>query len=448
MRVGAKIRPPLLLYMPRYRRAKRRVFTMMRTLLDEHRAQSSAAARDYDLLHALLNESRADSTTFTDADIVATALYGFVGTLVYLNRVLAYLLYEVLKDSALRDDGHGGGRCAVQWRPRDRAGLEADADAPARLSRNAPLSSGGARPAVLRRGGVRVLRHSHLQGRQSGGDAPARTLLAGATTPIRTSFDCGRCADPRGEIHAVGAFAPFGFDGRVCAAAGLVEVISLATMADAVCTWPTFAWRRRTTSSGVRWIPCRGPKRDSPIEMGRPAHAADRDAGESPVRRRSWPFPPRRGPRPPGGRCLKRVERARYAAGTLIIREGDVAEHFFIVTEGEAEVFRTQGADDTTTRAAETRRLISARLACSDALRARPACEPPARSPCSSSIGRRREARRRQGLRGGAAARAAARAASSSCSVGNRSNGRSVGVPRRCLSKKSSIAVQSSSVNA
>ncbi len=46
----------------------------------------------------------ADSTTFTDADIVATALYGFVGTLVYQNRVLAYLLYEVLqKDAALRD---------------------------------------------------------------------------------------------------------------------------------------------------------------------------------------------------------------------------------------------------------------------------------------------------------------------------------------------------------
>jgi CRP-like cAMP-binding protein len=44
---------------------------------------------------------------------------------------------------------------------------------------------------------------------------------------------------------------------------------------------------------------------------------------------------------------LNRVERAQYAAGTLVIREGDVAEHFFIVTEGEAAVFRTQGTSET-----------------------------------------------------------------------------------------------------
>ena len=56
--------------------------------------------------------------------------------------------------------------------------------------------------------------------------------------------------------------------------------------------------------------------------------------------------------------------------------------------------------------------------------------------------------RKAQCLAGGFAARAAARAASSSCSVGNRSNLRSVGFARRWLSKKSSMAVQSSGVNA
>jgi CRP-like cAMP-binding protein len=159
------------------------------------------------------------------------------------------------------------------------------------------------------------------------------------------TFDCGRCADPRGEIHAPGAFAPFGFGGRVCAAAGLVEVISLATMA----TLLHVADLRLAPSDYIvrsTLDPLPGPEPRFAIEMGglrspRTVTPASRQFEEL------LAVPATEGTSPAWRALLKRVERARYAAGMLIIREGDVAEHFFIVTEGEAEVFRTQGADDT-----------------------------------------------------------------------------------------------------
>ncbi len=159
------------------------------------------------------------------------------------------------------------------------------------------------------------------------------------------TFDCGRCADPRGEIDAPGAFAPFGFDGRVCAAAGLVEVISLATMATLLHVAdlrlaPSDYIVRSTLESTAR---ARTAIRD---QMGGRVRRGPR--GRRVAVRRAAAFPPAtEGTSPAWRALLKRVERARYAAGMLIIREGDVAEHFFIVTEGEADVFRTQGADDT-----------------------------------------------------------------------------------------------------
>jgi CRP-like cAMP-binding protein/cytochrome P450 len=342
MRVGARIRPPLLLSLPRYRRARRRVFRLMHTLLEEHRAQATHAAHEYDLFHVLLDQSQADPASFTDADIIATALYGFVGTQVYLNRVLSYLLYELLKDAALKDE----------------ATAEADA-----------LLGGGAVTAQSLRQ-LRTLRHAYLESLRvhpvaiglpflaeedfefcgsliRRGDKVVVTPLPAHFSPgVYTNahrFDCGRCAGPHGEIHAAGAFAPFGFDGRVCAAVGLVEVISLTIiatllhMADLRLEPPDYV---------VRTIldPLPGPEPQFTVTMAglrSPAPAAgtirmpDEVLGIAGAEAsQAWKA------------LVARVERAEYPAGASVIREGDPAEHFFILTHGQVEVFRGVGAEE------------------------------------------------------------------------------------------------------
>ncbi len=337
MRVGAQVRPPLLLSLPRYRRAKRRVFGLMRGLLQEHRAHGGDPEREFDVFHALLDATREDQTAFTDADIIATALYGFVGSLVYLNRVLSYLLYELLKDPQLREE-------AIR---------EADAF----------FASGNLTSQGLRQ--MPTLRHAYLEtlrfhpvalglpflveedfdfcgSRIRKGDRVVLTPLpVHFSTKVYANphrFDSGRCAEPRREIHAAGAFAPFGFAGRVCAAVGLVEIIGLATTATLL---HVADWRLEPPDYTVttRVNPLPGPESRFTIRMIglRTPKAA---ASALPQPDDVLTAPSMEWSSPAWTELLARVESVRYERGALIIREGDVAAQFFIVTEGQVEVFK------------------------------------------------------------------------------------------------------------
>lgn len=339
MRVGAKVRPAILLYSPRYRRARRHVFALMRRLLDEHRSTAEDPEREFDLLHALLDEARHD-TAFSDRDLTASALYGFVGSLVYLNRVLAHLLYEVLKDPQLLQQATREADSCLGAGPVTPQSLRQ-----MRTLRDAYLESLRFRPVAL---GLPFLVEEDFEfcgSRIRKGDkvvlspVPVHFSPDVYTCPHR--FDHLRCAQPRGEIHAAGAFAPFGFDGRVCAAVGLVEVVTLATIATilhvADLRLDPSDYEMRTT---VDPLPGPEPRFSIRLDAHRRPAAVGLANRQTAVATNEEPDVPAEQLRSPAWTGLfSRVATARHPPGAIIVREGDAAEHFFVLIEGQAEVF-------------------------------------------------------------------------------------------------------------
>jgi cytochrome P450 len=229
MRVGAMVRPALFLYFPRYQHAKHRIYNLLATLLDEHRLPERSSEQEFDILDALDSTRDTEQQPFTDRELISSALYGFIGTLVYMNRLLSYLLYEILKDPGLYQ----------------RISDEADQ----------AFSAGTPTPQSLR--DMRYLYSAYLESLRfhpvalglpfhveqdfifHGCRIRKGCQVVISPVPIHFSpesysdpdrFDAARCMAPRHEHHGPATFAPFGYAGRVCAAVGLVEIITLVTL--------------------------------------------------------------------------------------------------------------------------------------------------------------------------------------------------------------------------
>ncbi len=338
MRVGAKVRPSALLLLPHYLRAKRRVFSLMQRLLEEHRYHREDPEREFDLFYALLDGTSDDGETLADSDIVASALYGFVGTLVYLSRVLGYLLYELLKNPALRD--------------------QATREADAVLGAGTVTAQGLRRMNTLQNAYLETLRfHPVALGlpylAEQDFEFAGRLVRKGARivlTPLPVHFssdfyssphcfDSGRCAEPRREIHASGAYAPFGFDGRVCAAAGLVEIISLATIAALLHAADL---RLQPPGYDIKTVlnPLPGPEKAFAVQVAGLRTPGTAAPALSPVE--GLGAATAESGSPQWNELLSRVTTADYEAAALIIREGEAATRFFILQEGTVEVLKRQ----------------------------------------------------------------------------------------------------------
>lgn len=335
MRVGGKTRPAWFLAFPRYRRAKRAVVGRMRALLHGHRERPHDPDRPFDLFHALVESSR-ECPGFGDDDIVATALYGFVGTLVYTNRLLAYLAYELLRDPGLLAQATAEADAFATSGDRTPQGLRT-----MRVLHSAYLETLRFHPIAL---GLPFIAEEDVAfaGRRiARGSAivlspvPAHFSPAHYTCPH--TFDAARCRPPRDEIDAPGAFVPFGLDGRVCAAVGLVEILCLSTMAtllhgaDLRLEPPDYALRSELD-------PLPGPEDGFTIRVAgwrtlktmpaRLTWVADAGAAATAVESPDW------------AALVDRAAPTTWPAGTFIVREGDSAEHFYVVLAGTVDVVK------------------------------------------------------------------------------------------------------------
>ena len=337
MKVGAMVRPALLLHVPPYQGAKRRVFSLMNTLVSEHRADVDHPTRECDLLDTLLLARDSEGLPFPDADLVATALYGFVGTLVYMNRVLSYLLFEILKDRSLLEKIIAEADAMLGNPTQDLMTLQRMSTLYSAFLENMrfhPVALGlpffveedfEFEGCLIKKGQNVVL-------------TPLPVHFSAHHYSNPNCFDHARCAEPRHEQHAPGAFAPFGFASRVCAAVGLIETITMVVVATLVRNvhlrieppkyqlrtsldpLPGPESRFRMSVVGFRTAPkivAALPKLEdhlTGILPGLGAHELNQ--------------------------IISSVKPVKYAAGALIIREGDTAEEFFIMLEGEVEVVK------------------------------------------------------------------------------------------------------------
>ena len=337
MNVGTKLWPEAVLAYPPYKASRRRILRRTQQLLDQARRRTPDTETPYTILDALLSAHGDDGEPLADEDLVACALYGFVGTLIYMNRAIAFLLHDLLANEthyrraqAEADQLFAGGDPSL----RDLRGLS--------FLRAAFKESLRRHPIALALPFVAEEAFDFAGYRVAAGDYVALSGVPGhfSQTAYRCpwAFDPERMQPPRSEYRARGAYTPFGFSDRFCPASGLVETMTLATVA-------TLLHRRELSMAPPgyrlrpRLRPLPGPSRAFRIRFGaerRPEPAEAGAAGDAEALAAALGI----GQEGEHDEMLARAEARTFGPGETVVRQGDPAEAFYIIAEGGIEVVR------------------------------------------------------------------------------------------------------------
>ncbi len=336
MNVGAKIWPDFSLHFPRYRRARSEVFELMDSLLAQHDA-SARGEETYTIMDALAAVQMDDGSPIAESDLVACSLYGFVGTLVYINRAAAFLLYDLLND------------------PETFERVQAEVDA--------TFAEGSLDSTALR--GMDELRSALKESMRlhpialalpfisetsftfNGYQVPAGEYCVISGVPNHFSeryyrcpheFDPGRIGRPRSETRPRGAYVPYGFSARTCPAVGLIETTILTTVATLMHR-RELAMYPRDYELAIRLDPLPGPSHKFSIELG-DERAPSGEITIRPAGSRALELlgENRVAERPAVRDRLEQAREHRVGAGEYLIREGESADAFYILVEGEIVV--------------------------------------------------------------------------------------------------------------
>ena len=347
MNIASKLWPEALLMRPDYRLAKRRVFAQMREMVRHSRSGERAEGEPMTVLDALTAPSTRSGDALEDADIVGHALFGYVGAVFYMKRVIGFLMYEILKNADLKR------------RVMDESDL---------VHRAGPLTAGSLRAMpILRAALTESLRLYPIQLAlpftvDTGFEFAGFDIAAGATCYVSSvadhlsdrfykcpyAFEAERCMEPRNEHRARGAFAPFGLGSRVCAAAGLVEAMALTTVATLLHAADFDLTRPDRTFHAVL-NPLPGPTNDLRVTVValRSPGASTAEGVEATVGPIAADELPEALPLVDPSQLehlLPLVTVRRVSGGHTILAEGDDADEFFIILDGEVEVLKARSA--------------------------------------------------------------------------------------------------------
>jgi cytochrome P450/CRP-like cAMP-binding protein len=340
MKIGTRLAPPVVLNFAGYRRSKRAVFALMKELFTDARRRNISEHKHLTILGALAQALDGPDSTHSEAEVVSSTLYGFVGTMVYMNRAVSFLLYELAKNPGTME----------------RATREADAA----FAEGIPSAQTLRRMVYLRAALNESLRRHPIaiglpfcvqddfvfEGRQiRKGETVLISHVFGHFSPEHFrdpwKFEPERFLEPRNEQRGKGAlFAPFGFGGRVCTAVGLVETMVFATVATLLHTL-RFELERTSYPLKVTYDPLPGPEDGFRLrikERRRPPKSVE---SLPPIEDAVGDVLGASGETDLVVAALSKLETRSYCAGSTIFRRGDAAEDFFILIEGEVLVGRT-----------------------------------------------------------------------------------------------------------
>ena len=332
--------PEIARWMPHYRLARRRMLAFMRDVVAGHRAEAPGDARDPDLVDLLVAATDEDGRPLGLDDIVGNAQMIFSNSLLYSAPTCANLLYALLREPALMD----------------RVTEEVDAVLGDGVPSLATLMQLHLLQAALRESmrmypvALSVVRRAAQTFEFEGYRVEAGETIIVATSvchfltefyPDPWVFDPSRCLAPRNEHRRPGAFVPFGLGAHSCLAAGLVEVMVMATVATILHTTrlvldpPGYRLRQVNT-------PFIEPEnRFGAIVTEQRRHAPALRGARRPVEDQLVDALPTLDS-DQRSRLSARIRRFVWSVGDEIVRQGDRTDRFYVIAEGEVEVLRTE----------------------------------------------------------------------------------------------------------
>ena len=340
MEAGGRVLPLWFFHWPPYRAARRRVLKLVWGLLASHRDESIPARLSPDIVDTLLALRFPDGRPMTDDEVVCYTMYGFAGSCSYMGRLVAFMLYELFRHPDWL------GRITEEVDRAFARGLRDAADV-GRMQllrafyhetlRFHPVSQG--MPYVAREdfefAGRRVAKGDLVVLSQ----LPMLFSPQPFTDPER--FDPARCLEPRSEHRKLGAFNPFGMHHRTCAAMGLVELMALTMVATLVHELDLEMFPA-AYQLGITVKPLPAPNAQFRMRVRRRPQKAGQPTPKPSVSEEvclaAFPGVDK-------AEVVAALQEGRYLTfppGTTIIRQGDQADAFYLVTEGMVEVLRQQ----------------------------------------------------------------------------------------------------------
>lgn len=338
MLTGAGILPSWILQAPWLRASHRRAFAVFRRVVAEARASATDAAAAPSIVQALVSARDRSGRPLTDAEAVTYVAYGTLAASAYVARLAAFMTWEIARDAAL------GEQLSTEVADAFRRGVDDAAD----LRRLPVLQS--VYHETLRRhtvspgmpfvaacsfqyGGARIPQGETVL------LSPVPLAADPAAFPDPDRFEPARCREPRHE-HRRGNGHPFGLGDRTCVAIGLVEVMAVTLVAALVDT-RAFALARPGARLSMRAVPLPAPSPRCRLRVGE--RRAPTAAGAEPrVPTEEERLATFGGQDAPAVRAaLARAELRTFPPGSVIVREGDPADAYYVLQSGAVEV--TQG---------------------------------------------------------------------------------------------------------
>ncbi len=338
MNVGGRVWPFFMYRMPWYRASRQRVLDLMWGLVQERRAASHSHAERPTILDTLMSVRDDHGQPLTDDEVVCYSMYGFAGSSSYMSRVVAFMLYELVKHPDLLAQVRTEVASALADGISDASDvrslrlLQATYHETLRFH---PVSQGmpclAAQDFVyhgkqVRKGDVTVL---------------SQVPMSFSSCPFHRpeQFEPERCLEPRMEHRKENAFHPFGIGHRTCTAMGLVEQMALTQVA-ALVHHLDFELSPPDYQLRLTVKPLPAPDRHFGLRiLGPRSHTQATTAPRAFLEEQALAKVVGHDD-PAVLRLLSQASPVHFYPDEIILREGDPSDAFYLIARGQVSVSR------------------------------------------------------------------------------------------------------------
>ena len=337
MAVGGRTLPSIAYKNPLYRRARQRILDLMWRFVQGRRRTGAPLDRPTTIVDTLLTVRDERGELLTDDEVVCYAMYGVAGSCSYMGRLIGFWLYELLQNPAVlaraRADVDAGFDRGLH-NATDLRGMEYLRATYHESMRFHPVSQGlpfiAAETFAFQ--GMRIDKGEQVVFSQ------IPMFQDGPPFKNPKRFEPERCMNPRNE-HKKGTFHPFGMGQRSCTAQGIVEIMSLATVAQIIHRYDL---SQAPSSYQLRMLAMPLPSPDYRFRIRVDRNRSAAVGGDLKDEQRivaSFPG----SENPEVSTILMGAERRVAPIGEVVIRQGEPADALFVIIHGQVSVDKADG---------------------------------------------------------------------------------------------------------